>query len=354
MHPNKNIPYKNICDTVFKPDLHPAAYRWVSGLSNEELQRFNYVFPRLCVDNYSTVRNTGRLTENKLMASRYTMPEWKLYVNDEIKKGAPVERASAPSAEDLLRRATSSHLTYGNFDPEEARLAKAIPTRTRASDQSQINAAERSKEYMERWADKMMNTTYRHDICHSSYTRTLHNETSDQTVLIYSKGVLTKAAMEKAEQWVDKDLQWTRDFREMCRSFHDSIDATAYRNNFTTLKRVYGERFTHPKWTDPVPVTRGLKKAPEAYWETTMRGDIKPSERTDETFRAANLHRANYRCPFDQYPMYEKMTTLNRDDLVDHMKNKDDQPEYWVDMVVRIPPGSGVVGNVLGDGNVPK
>ena len=42
-----------------------------------------------------------------------------------------------------------------------------------------------------------------------------------------------------------------------------------------------------------------------------------------------------------------------RDDYLDHIKNKDDQPAYWTDMVVRMPPGSGVVGEVLGNGPRP-
>ncbi|OHT04786.1 hypothetical protein TRFO_06241 [Tritrichomonas foetus] len=341
-----NIPYKNICDAVFRPDLHPAAYRWISALSPEELQRFNYVFPRLCSDNYSTTRSSAKITGNKLMATKYTIPEWKLFCD-----GSEVNLEQ--KNEDPLARATSSHLTYGNFDADQMRTAKAIPTRTRASDQSQINATEKSKDYMARWTDRMMNTTYRHDICHSSYQRTLRDETTDQTVLIYSKGVLSKAAAERAQRFIDVEAQWTRDFREMCRSFADSIDATAYRNNFTTLKKATGERFTHPKWVDPVPVSRGLKKPAEAYWETTNRGDFKVSERPDETFKAADLHRACYACPFDHHPITDKLSSTVRDDYLDHMKNKDDQPEYWVDMRVRIPPGSGVIGDVVGDGNIP-
>lgn len=345
---SKTVPFKDICDIVFRPDLHPAAYRWVSGLSDEELQRFNFVFSRLAKqDNYTTVRSTTKVTENKLMASRYTIPEWKLFM-----QGTSLQKDT--KKEDPLARATSSHLTYGNFDEEQMRASRAIPTRTRASDQSQINATEKSKEYMSRWTERMMNTTYRHDICHSSYQRTLRDETTDQTVLIYSKGVLSKEAAERCKKFVDVELQWTRDFREMCRSFSDSIDATAYRNNFTTLKKVTGERFAHPKWVDPVPVSHGLKRSAESYWETTNKTDFKVSERPDETFKAADLHRACYACPFDHFPITEKITSTFRDDYLDHMKNKDDQPEYWVDMRVRIPPGSGVIGDVVGDGNVPK
>lgn len=347
MAESKDFPYQDICRKVFRADLQPAARRWISALSSEELQRFHYVFSRLVTDNYSTTRSTTKRAENKLQASRYTIPEWKMFlangsIEDEEKK------------EDPLACATSSHLTYGNFDSTQMRAARAIPTRTRASDQSQINASANSKEYMEKWNDRMMNTTYRHDICHSSYQRTLRNETQDQTIIVYSKGVLTKDAAEKAKQYIDVELQWTRDFREMCRSFADSIDATAYRNNFTTLKKVTGERFVHPKWSDPVPVSRGLKRSAESYWQTTNKTDFKLSERPDETFKAIDQHRACYKCPFDHHAIADKQTTLMRDEYVDHMKNKDDQPLYWVDMRVRIPPGSGVIGNVIGDGNIPQ
>ena len=81
-----------------------------------------------------------------------------------------------------------------------------------------------------------------------------------------------------------------------------------------------------------------------------MRGSYQPSQRTTETFKAADLHRANYKRPFDIVPIEDKWTTSMRDDYLDHIKNKDDQPAYWVDMVVRMPPGSGPVGDVLGDG----
>ena len=220
---SKTVPFKDICDAVFRPDLRPAAYRWVSGLSDEELQRFNFVFSRLAKsENYTTVRSTTKITENKLMASRYTMPEWKLLMQST--NALNKEKKN----EDPLARATSSHLTYGNFDEEQMRASRAIPTRTRASDQSQINATEKSEEYMSRWTERMMNTTYRHDICHSSYKRTLRDETPDQTILVYSKGVLNKEAAERSKKFIDVELQWTRDFREMCRSFSDCLSKQLY------------------------------------------------------------------------------------------------------------------------------
>ncbi|OHT04022.1 hypothetical protein TRFO_28563 [Tritrichomonas foetus] len=342
-----SVPYIHICEAVFKPELRPAYIRWISHLSPEELQRFHAVFPRLAKDKTKDRPTTRDIRANKLMASKYTMPEWNILgVKDAI-------RNREQKNEDPLSRPTTQHLTHGNFDYDQMRTARAIPTRTRQNDVSQINATERSKAYMERWAEKMMNTTYRHDICHSGYTRTIHDETIDQTVLVYSKGVLTPEATERAKKFIDVDMQWTRAFREMCRSLADSIDATAYRNNFTTIKKANGERFTHPKWTDPIPVSRGLKKPAEAYWETTHRSDFKKSERPDETYQVEDLHRACYSCPFDHHVKVDKLSTTFIDDFLDHMAHKDDQPLYWEDMKVRIPPGSGVVGNVLGDGNIP-
>ena len=282
-----------------------------------------------------------------LVASKYTMPEWEIL---NVRKVAATKR-EVPK-EDPLRRPTTQHLNIGNFSEEEALSARAIPTRTRQNDISQINAIERSKEYMERWTEKVMNTTYRHDYCHTGYGRTIHNETLDQTVLVYSKGVLTNEVAEKAKEFIDVDPAWTRAFREMCRSLADSIDATDYRYNFTELRKVNDERFTHPRWVDPVPVSKGMKKPAEAYWETTYDGTYKKSERPDETFKAANLHRANYACPFDRHPSVDKQSTTFRDDFVDHVAHKDDQPLYWEDMTVRCPPGSGVVGTVVGDGNI--
>lgn len=348
MSKSRTIPYENICKAVFKADLQPAYTRWISNLSQEELAKFHAVFKRLQKDNTKQRSTTRSICTNQIVASNYTMPEWNiLHVKDVVKN-------REEKVEDPLARPTTSHLTYGNYGYDEMKTARAIPTRTRANDQTQINKSERSKDYMERWNDKMMNTTYRHDICHSGYQRTIHNNTVDQTILIYSKNVLTPEAAERAKQYVDIDLEWTRAFREMCRSLADSIDATAYRNNFTTIKKVNDERFAHPKWSDPVPVSRGLKKSAEAYWETTYNGTYKKTQRTDETYSVIDQHRACYRCPFDQHIQTEKHSTSFRDDFTDHMAHKEDQPLYWEDMRVRIPPGSGVVGNVLGDGNVPK
>ena len=52
---------------------------------------------------------------------------------------------------------------------------------------------------MARWAAKMMNTSYRADICHSGYSRTVKDVTVDQTVTVYSKGTLNEEAAQRAK-----------------------------------------------------------------------------------------------------------------------------------------------------------
>ena len=341
------IPYKDLCDKIFKSELLPAVYRWISALSKEELARFNLVFPRLVCDDASDRPMTRTVRQYKPLASKYTMPDWNAFEKPEPEEKDPL------SVESLLKTPTTSHLAYGAFDAEQMRQARAIPTRTRDNDKSQINATERSAAYMERWGERMMNTTYREELCHSTYRRTVKNETDKEKIIVYSKGTLNQKASERAAKWADKEPVWTRAFREMCKSLADSINSTCYRKDYTTLKKAETSRFLHPKWRDPEPVTRGMKKPAEAYWESTQRGAFIPSKRTDETFKAADLHRANYSRPFDIVPIEDKWTTSMRDDYLDHIKNKDDQPHYWKDMVVRMPPGSGPVGNVLGNGPRP-
>jgi hypothetical protein len=93
-----------------------------------------------------------------------------------------------------------------------------------------------------------------------------------------------------------------------------------------------------------------MPKPAEAFWETTYRTDYHPMDRTEETWRATDQHRACYSRPFDLHPQTEKsLSTTTRDMLQDHMAAKDDHPMYWKDMKVRIPPGSASVGRVLGD-----
>lgn len=341
------IPYKDLCDKIFKSELLPAVYRWISNLSKEELARFNMVFPRLARDDVPDKDMTSTVRQYKPIASKYSMPDWNAFEKAETVETDPL------SVESLLKTPTTSHLAYGAFDAEQMRQARAIPTRTRENDKSQINATERSEAYMERWGSRMMNTTYRQELCHSGYRRTVKNETDKEKIIVYSKGTLNEQASKRAAKWADKEPVWTRAFREMCKSLADSIDSTCYRKDYTTLKKAETSRFLHPKWRDPVPETHGMKKPAEAYWESTQRGAFVPSKRTDETFRAANLHRANYSRPFDIVPIEDKWTSSMRDDYLDHIKNKDDQPAYWTDMVVRMPPGSGVVGEVLGNGPRP-
>lgn len=344
----KPIPYKNVCDVVFKKDLLPAVYRWVSSLPPEELERFDGTFTRLLKEGKDeSPAYTRKLEDRQLQASRYTVPEWNSF-------GVKLEQTKHEiTMDDLLNVPTSSHITYGAFTEEEMKTAKAIPTRTRANDVSQINATTRSKAYMERWAERMMNTSYRADTCKSNFKRTIKDQTKDQIIIVYSKNTLSEIAHERAKLYADNDQIWTRNFREMCRSLANAIDSTEYRTGYTSLKEVNKERFANPKWTDPIPVSRGMKKPAESFWESTAKSTFIEPDKTSETYKVRDQHRACYTRPFDLFPMTEKTTTSFRDDYLDHMKNKDDQPEYWVDMRVKMPSGSGVVGDVIGDGNIP-
>lgn len=342
MNNAKSIPYKEICDAVFKTEILPATYRWISSLSPEQLQRFGDVFPCLAKDGGDGTITRTHHAENKLQSSRYTMPEWQAF---SVSKPVQVDEKSVES---LLARATSSNLAYGAFDEGQMRACRAVPARTRDSDKSQINSTERSESYMTRWSSRMMNSSYRADICHTGYKRTVKDVTPDQTVTVYSKATLNEAASERAKNFIDKDPLWTRTFRELCRNLSESIDGTCYRNSFTTIKKATGERCVHPRWSDPLPATTGTKKSPESLWQTSMRGHFAAPTRTEETFKVADQHHACYKRPFDLYPMTDKVTSSFRDDFVDHVKNKDDQPEYWTDMRVKMPAGSGVVGSVIG------
>jgi hypothetical protein len=341
------IPHKEICDILFRPELRPAVHRWISNLSPEELARFHTVFSRIADDLKKSKGPTTKAKHYRLQASKYTLLEWPLFPRPD----PPEERDLSTDA--MLRRPTTSHLTYGAFSREQSQNSRAIPTRTRADDKSQINAAEKCEEYMEQWAPKMMNTTYRHDICHSGYGQTLRGKTLDQTVLVYCKATLTPDASEKAKAYVDKDPVWTRNFREICRSLADAIDGTAYRAGFTTLKEAPGERFVHPKWSDPPFVSHGLKRPAESYWFPTYSTDFVDPGRLSTTYQVDDQHRARYSNPFDFHPMTEKTTSTNRREFTDHMATKEDQPEYWTDMIVRIPPGTAVVGNLQGCGPHP-
>jgi hypothetical protein len=344
--PPKPIPYKSICDAVFKKELLPAVYRWISNLSPEELARFKTVFPVLASDEALRPSKTSKRFPNRLQPSRYTMPEWNILPE------VDPPRAATNTIESWLARPTTSHTTYGTFTEEQGRVARAVPTRTRQDEKSTWMATTRSPKYMASWADRNMNTTYQHDYCHSGFARTLRDQTRDQTVIVYSKATLGPEASIRACEYIDVDPVWTRDFREMCRSLRDAIEATAYREAHTTMKSANGLRFTHPRWTDPVPVSVGLARSAEQYWSTTHRRDFIPLVKTQDTTGYDDQHRARYSKPFDNHPMTDKPTTVFMAEFVDHMKNKDDQPLYWTDMVVRIPPGTAPVGEILGKGSL--
>jgi hypothetical protein len=191
-------------------------------------------------------------------------------------------------------------------------------------------------------------------MCHSGYGQTLRNADSDQTVAVYSKNTLSDVAAERAKAYVDRDAVWTRNFREMCRSLSDAVDATDYRGGFTTLKSApHDEWFGHPKWTDPVPQTQGLRRSAESFWKPTYRTDFVDPGRLRESYTKDDHHRARYSNPFDFHPMTEKPTTTFKSEFVDHMASRDEQPDYWTDIRVRIPPGTAVVGNRQGHGARP-
>lgn len=346
-----NAPHKNIIDAVFKQDYQPAAYRWVSAMQPETLTLFESVFKRLSVDMEDPGDNEKQQQKSQLMASRYTIPEWKIMPIADVPKDSGEEE----SVDSLLRKPTESNLTYTKFTPEQSRVCRAVPTRTRDSDKSQINATENSPAYISRWAARNMKTSYMNDICKSDFGSTIQNKTVQQTVLVYSKGVLSDAAAKRAEKYVDVEPVWTRNFRELCRSLHNSSDSTAYRTGYTVVKKPPpGERFVCPKWSDPKPmVTRGEKKSAESFWQTEMKAEYHQLKKPEETFKAASQHKACYSCPFDHHALTEVgQTTTMRAEFPDHMANKDDHPMYFDDMKVTIPPGTAAVGEVIGTGGV--
>jgi hypothetical protein len=339
----REIPYRSVCDIIFKKNLLPAVYRWISSLSPEELARFGTVFPLIATDITNPPSSAEPdSSETQVQPSHSTIPERPLF------RGQHEGTNASFTPEALLARATCSHMTYGAFDDEQMRQCRAVPIRTRESDKSQINTSERSPAYMARWSERMMNTTYRNDICRSGVSRTLRDQTVDQKLVIYSKGTLNDEAAETAKQYIDKDATWTRNFRELCRSLADSIDGTAYRASFTTIKTGAPPTFTHPKWTEPLPVSVGLSRPAESYWASTQRRDFAPVRKPEETFKAVDQHRSCYDRPFDLHPLTEKSSTTVREGYVDHMATKEDHPEYFMDMQVRVPSGSGVVGGVVG------
>ena len=341
---NSRVPHKAIIDIVFRSDYHSAAYRWVSSMQPENLSLFESVFKRLTTDHDDFLGDLGnKVTINKLQASRYTIPEWR---NFPIKEAQMKEEAKT---KDLLAKPSTTNLTYIDFTEEQRKVCRATPARTRDNDKSQINSTEQNPAYIEKWAERNMKTSYANDICSSTFKRTVKDRTITQTVLVYSKGVLSEDAARRAEKYADVCANWTRFFREMCKSLMQSNDSTAYRSGFTVVKPVSVERFVHPKLTDPAPVlSRGVLKPAESFWESEQKHSYVPMKKQEETFKAGNQHKARYSCPFDHHALTEKPTSHIRSDFQDHMATKDDHPLYFDDMKVVIPPGTAVIGNIIG------
>lgn len=346
-----SAPHKDIIDAVFREDYRPAAYRWVNAMQPEVLNLFERVFKRLTVDDIQTTDLEKVTQKTTLTASKYTIPEWNILPINEVEKNVE----DRDSVEALLRKPTESNLTYTNFTNDQRKVCRAVPTRTRDSDKSQINSTENSPAYISRWAERNMKTTYVVDYCNGETTSAIKNQTKIQQVLVYSKGVVNERAMQRALKYIDTDVNWTRSFREMCRSLVQSADSTAYRTAHTIVKKpAPGERFVHPKWRDPIPtVSQGEKRAPESYWKSEEKTAYVPLKKPEETFKAASQHKACYSCPFDHTPLTEKvLTTTMRGDYPDYLANKDDHPLYFQDMKVTIPPGTAAVGEVVGKGGV--
>jgi hypothetical protein len=130
----------------------------------------------------------------------------------------------------------------------------------------------------------------------------------------------------------------------MCRSLAEAIDATEYRGAFTSVKKASGDRCVHPKWTDPIPVSRGLERPAESFWTTSNRTEFVPLKKSEETFNGRPCDSR----PFALHPMTQKNSTTMRDGFPDHMATRDEHPEYLADSRVRVPLGSAVAGTVLG------
>lgn len=340
--------HKNIADAVFKKELLPAAYRWISSLQPEKLELFQEVFSRLTTDSQSSPQMTTRsLSQRKAVASRYTMPEWNRMPIEEAKAA---ERAAGNP--DPLSRPSTYAIDFIRYDQDQTEVARGRPTRTRDNDKSQINSAEQSPTYLKRWAERQLNTTYREEVCRSTFDSPIGGRSVRQQIVVYSKGVLNTAAEGRAEAYVN-DTTWTRPFREMCRDLKDSINSTAYRADFTSLKTSNQERFAHPKWSDPVPVSRGMAQSPESTWCSEEHRTYTRLKREADRYTAVDQHRAAYSKPFDQHAITEKTTTTTfRSDFTDHMADRDDHPMYFEDMRVRIPPGTGPAGKIVGDGRL--
>jgi hypothetical protein len=130
----------------------------------------------------------------------------------------------------------------------------------------------------------------------------------------------------------------------------DAIEAMACREEFTPIKTTTGERSVHPRRTDPVPVSVGLPRSPGSYWASTHRTYYVPPSTQQDANGYDDHHRARHQRPFGRHPLSETMMTTFSADYRDDMAIKDDQPEYSTDMVVRYPPGTAVVGDILAAG----
>jgi hypothetical protein len=341
MH-EKEVPYRDVCDLVFKKDLLPAVYRWVSSLSPENLVRFSRVFPRIAqsiLDPSEDDQNSDSCNESYAPSS--TMPEWTLFQTIDQPRQTPL------SPEFLLSRPTSSHLTYGAFDADQMRACRGVPTRTREHERSHIHTAERCGANMDRWKERAMTTTYRRDLCGAA-DRPAGDPTADQIVIVYSKGTLNAEAASAAAGHIARDPAWTREFREMCRGLAEAINATAYRAGFSGVKAAPVAQHTRPKWSDPTPVSHGLARPAETFWQTSHQAAFVPAPVPAPARRAADRGKAEHVLPFDLHPGAEKMTTATREAFRDHAAEREERSEYYADAWVRTGPASAVAGRIVG------
>jgi hypothetical protein len=190
-----------------------------------------------------------------------------------------------------------------------------------------------------------MSTTYRRDICRTANERTVQDATPEQKVFVYSKGTLNSEAVSVLSQFIEKDPICAREFREICRSLSESINSTAYRNGFIEKKVVPTTQHRKPKWMDPIPVSKGLPKPAETFWQTSNRADFKPITRIEEKYRPSDQIQVK---PFDLHPGVEKLGTTMREAIKDHCVDREQHPEYFGDGNMRIGSASAVAGKIVG------
>lgn len=340
MKPN----HRRIVEAVFKKEFIPACEIWIKGMQPDKVDQFESIFTRLIQEDNSQVK-TRQLPERNAVSSKYTVPEWNVFHLNE-----PKAQNEKPS-DDPLRRPSTSNLTYGHFKPEDTKFCRGVPTRNRNTDFSQIYVGENSPAAIDNWGKNTLNSTYREELCHQSSYRPIATVGADQMV-VYCKGLLNAKASERAKQHVS-DPVWLRLFREFCRDLRNTIDGTAYRSAFTTVKEVNKNRCTHPKWKDPELVTNGKGNSPEKSWRSETRSAHRRFEKQTDRYSKIDQHKAGYNRPFDLTPQTDKrITTCLRGDYVDHLAMKDSHPIYFQDMSVRMPPGTGPMGTIVGDGKL--